>query len=221
MKNLFLTLTILIINFASFCQKGVIYNFAFRIDDELVTQMKAQNKEHKLLNIATIEEMPKELSDTILLITEKMLGKSLEAELFSMRPEDKLIMAAVPQHLMYLPANMFKKAVKNNDELNYYVDISCHIAASGGVEITLANNTYSKVKPKLSLTIKVYDKDKNELQTKEAKLKDFNKLRAHTFNDTYGIQGLGENNYEITEAETINATDVLRMYVMGLTDALK
>jgi len=46
-------------------------------------------------------------------------------------------------------------------------------------------------------------------------------LRAHTFTETYGIQGLGENNYEITEAETINATDVLRMYVMGLTDALK
>ena len=220
MRNLFIVI-FLLFNISIFGQKGVIYNFAFRIDDELVTQMKAQNKEHKILNIATIEEMPKELSDTILILTEKMLGNFLNAELFSMRPEEKLIMAAVPQHLMYLPANMFKKAVKNNDDLNYYIDISCHIAASGGFEVTLANNTYSKVKPKLTLIIKVYDKDKKEIETKEAKLKDFQKLRAHTFDETYGIKGLGEDNYEITEAETINATDVLKMYALGLIEALK
>ena len=76
MRNLFIVI-FLLFNISIFGQKGVIYNFAFRIDDELVTQMKAQNKEHKILNIATIEEMPKELSDTILILTEKMLGNFL------------------------------------------------------------------------------------------------------------------------------------------------
>ena len=68
----------LIINFL-FClcfvysQNGIIYNFSFRIDNELVTQMKAQNKGLKILNLSTVEEMPKQLSDDILLVSESLL----------------------------------------------------------------------------------------------------------------------------------------------------
>ncbi len=221
MKNLSFFIVTFISCFTLFSQKGVIYNFAFRIDNELVTQMKAQNKDHKILNIATVEEMPKELSDTILLISEGVIGKYLNSELISMRPEEKLVMAALPEHLMYLPANMFKKAVKVNPDYNQYIDISCHIAASGGVEIVLANESYSKVKPKLILNIKMYDQSKTLLDSKEVVLKDFGKLRSHTFEETYGIKGLGQNTDEVTISETINANDVLRMYVLGLTEALK
>jgi hypothetical protein len=222
MKQLLLIITLVVIQFSGKAQSsGAIYNFAFRIDDELVTQMKAQNKEHQILNIATVEDMPKELSDTILLISESMLGDFLKAGLYSMRPEEKLIMGALPEHLMYLPANTFKKAVKTTDTLAYYIDIDCHIAASGGTKITLANESFSKVKPKLSLTIKVYDNAKTLIHTKEAVLKDFEKLRSHTFEETYGIKGLGKNTDEVTLSETINSDDVLRMYVLGLIEALK
>ncbi|MCC6701168.1 MAG: hypothetical protein IT221_06575 [Fluviicola sp.] len=201
-------------------QTGVIYNFAFRIDDELVTQMKAQNKEHQILNIATVEDMPKELSDTISLISEKMIGEFLNATISSMRPEEKMVMGALPEHLMYLPANTFKKAVKTMENQNFYIDIACHIAASGGTKITLANESFSKVKPKLSLTIKVFNQEKEMVNSLEVVLKDFEKLRSHTFEKTYGINGLGQNTDEVTISETINSNDVLRMYVMGLVDAL-
>lgn len=221
MKQIILLLTVISSSMIAFSQSGVVYNFVFRIEDALVTQMKAQNKEHKILNLATVEDMPKELSDTILLATEQMLGEHLKATLTSMRPEEKAVMGALPEHLMYLPANTFKKAVKTSDTLNYYVDISCHIAASGGVKITLANNSFSKVKPKLSLTIKVYDKEKELIEEKEVVLKDFEKLRSHTFEQTYGIHGLGQNTDDITISETINSNDVLRMYVMGLVEATK
>lgn len=214
---LLLTLSCSLVN----AQTGVIYNFSFRIDDELITQMKVQNKDYKILNLSTIEDMPKELSDTLILISENMLGAFLDAKIVSMVPEEKFLMGALPQHLMYLPANFFKKAAKTFDSLNIFIDIACYISASGGVKITLANNSYSKIKPKLSLSIKIYNKEKELIETKDVVLKDFEKLRSKTFDETYGIKGLGQNTDEKTISETINSNDVLRMYVSALVVALQ
>jgi hypothetical protein len=202
-------------------QTGVIYNFTFKIEDELVTQMKAQNKDNKILNLATVEDMPKELSDTLVLISENMLGDYLGNNIVSMVPKEKLLMAALPEHLLYLPANTFKKAVKTFDSLNVFIDIDCSISAKGGVRITLANNSYSKVKPKLNLTIKIFNKEKELIETKEVALKDFEKLRSRSFDKTYGIRGLGQNTDRMTVSETINSDDVLRMYVSALVAALQ
>jgi hypothetical protein len=63
--------------------------------------------------------------------------------------------------------------------------------------------------------------EKNLLETKEAVLKDFENLRSRTFEDTYGIKGLNQNTDVVTVSETIDANDVLRMYVLGLIEALK
>lgn len=221
MKKIIFLLSCIMSSMIALSQSGVIYNFAFRIDDALVTQMKTQNKEYKILNLATVEDLPKELSDTILMVTEKMLGKHLNAALTSMRPEEKLLMGALPEHLLYLPGNTFKKAVQKNDNLNYYVIITCRIAASGGVKVTFANNSFSKVRPKLTLGIKILDKDKNLIEKKKVVLKDFEKLRSKTFEDTYGIRGLKMNTDVVTVSETINADDVLRMYVMALVEVFK
>ncbi len=221
MKKLLFTCVLMLSFFSVSAQSGVIYNFSFRIDDELTTKMKAQNKDHKILNLATIEDMPKELSDTILMITENMLGEMLSVELSSMTPEEKAVMPALPEHLMYLPANRFKKAVKENADANTFVNISCHIAASGGTKVSLGNKSFSKVKPKLTLTIKVVDKEKEEIASKKVVIKDFEELRSKTFEKTYGVKGLGQNTDEVTESETLNSNDVLRMYMMGLTEAVK
>lgn len=221
MKKIIFLLSCIMSSMIALSQSGVIYNFAFRIDDALVTQMKSQNKEYKILNLATVEDLPKELSDTILMVTEKTLGKHLNASLTSMRPEEKLLMGALPEHLLYLPGNTFKKAVQKNDNLNYYVIITCRIAASGGVKVTFANNSFSKVRPKLTLGIKILDKDKNLIEKKKVVLKDFEKLRSKTFEDTYGIRGLKMNTDVVTVSETINADDVLRMYVMALVEVFK
>ena len=205
----------------AYSQVGVIYNFEFKVDNELVTQMKVQNKDYKILNIATVEELPKELSDTIAIISEQLIGTYLNAEITSLMQEEKLVMGALPEHLLYLPANFFKKAIKIAPDKNLYIDISCYISANGGAQITLLPSRYSKVKPKLTLNIKVYDIDKNLLETKEAVLKDFENLRSRTFEDSYGIKGLKQNTDVVTISETLDANDVLRMYALGLIEALK
>jgi hypothetical protein len=220
MKNLLLPLFLFITLFAN-AQTGVIYNFAFRIDDELVTQMKSQSKDKKILNLATVEDMPKELSDTLMLVSEKMLSEFLNATVSSMKPEDGLITAALPQHLMYLPANTYKKAEKEAGENTYFIDINCHIAASGGAKITLPNNKFSKVKPKLTLRLKVYEKGKKEMVSKVTEVVDFKDLRSTTYEETYGIRGLLQNTDVTTVSETLNSDDVLRMYVLGLIKSLE
>jgi hypothetical protein len=215
----FLAFMLLIINytpvFAQETGKGVIYNFAFRIDDELITQTKAQNKEHRILNLATIEDMPKEVSDTILFLSEKALGNILNAEITSIVPEEKLVMGALPEHLMYLPANTFNKAVKLEDK-PMYININCYISATGGVKVTLANKTFSKVKPKLTLKITAYDKDKKKMYDTDIVLDDFEKLRSRTFEKTYSILGSEPNTDVMTESETLTSDDILRMYLMAL-----
>jgi hypothetical protein len=180
-------------------QNGVIYNIAFRIDPELITQSKVQNQDHQILNISTVEEMPKSLSDTIITMSEKVIGEKLNANLTSIIPEEKLIMAAIPEHLMYLPSNSYKKARKFG-EYDYYISINCYVQASGGVSVTLANNTYSKVKPKVTLNITAYDKNKKKVKKEKIVLKDFDKLRSHTYETTYGIEGWFQTTDEITEA---------------------
>ena len=221
MKNLLLLLLITLSFSIVNAQTGVIYNFSFRIDDELITQMKVQNKDYKILNLSTIEDMPKELSDTLVLISENMLGAFLDAKIVSMVPEEKILMGALPQHLMYLPANFFKKAAKTFDSLNIFIDIACYISASGGEKITFSNNSYSKIKPKLSLSIKIFNKEKELIKTIDVVLKDFEKLRSKTFDETYGIKGLAQNTDEKTISETINSNDVLRMFVSALVIALQ
>ena len=215
MKKLTLLLGLIISYFSVNAQTGLIYNIAFRIDPDLITQSKIQNQDHQILNIATVEEMPKSLSDTISVMSERVIGTSLNATISSLTPEEKLIMAAIPEHLMYLPSNTYKKARKS-EEHDYYVNINCYIQASGGVSITLANNTYSKVKPKVTLNITVYDKNKKKVQKDKIVLKDFEKLRSHTYETTYGVEGWFQTTDEVTESETLTSTDILRMYLYAL-----
>ena len=101
MKHLVLTVLLAFIIFSARAQSGVIYNFMFRIDDELTTQMQVQNKDHKILNISTIEEMPKELSDTLILISEQMIGELLATNLTSMRPDEDKLFSAAHYHLLF------------------------------------------------------------------------------------------------------------------------
>lgn len=196
-------------------QTGVIYNLTFRIDPELITQSKIQNQDHQILNISTVEEMPKSLSDTIIVMSEKVVGERLNANLTSIIPEEKFIMGAIPEHLMYLPSNSYKKALKYG-EFDYYININCYVQASGGVSVTLANNTYSKVKPKVTLIITAYDKNKKKVKKAKITLKDFEKLRSHTYETTYGIDGWFQTTDEVTESETLTSTDILRMYLYTL-----
>ncbi len=215
MKKLlfFLNFTLAILTVKA--QTGIIYDIKFRIDPELITESKIQNQDHQILNISTVEEMPKSLSDTIISMSEKIIGKGLKTTFTSLIPEEKLIMAAIPEHLMYMPSNTYKKARKEG-EYDYYVKIYCNIQAFGGVAVTLGENTYSKVKPKMTLNITGYDKNKKRIHRGRMVFKDFDKLRSRTYTSDFVVNGWFETTNEITESETLTSDDILRMYLWGL-----
>ena len=56
----------------------------------------------------------------------------------------------------------------------------------------------------------------DKLNLNGAQLKDFEKLRSHTYKTTYGIDGWFETTDEVTESETLNSSDILRMYLYAL-----
>jgi hypothetical protein len=217
MKKIISSLVMVLAICAVEAQTGLIYNIAFRIDPELITETKVQNQDHQILNISTIEEMPKSLSDTIVFLSEQVMAANLPASVSSLMPEDKLVMAAVPEHLMYMPANTLNKAIKTAKH-EYYISISCYVSASGGTTIGLGKESFSKVKPKLTLNIKAFNANKDKIHEKDVVLKDFEKLRSHTFEKTYGIDGVLIKN-DVTESETLNSNDILRMYLMALEEA--
>lgn len=199
-------------------QTGIIYDIKFRIDPELITESKIQNQDHQILNISTVEEMPKSLSDTIISMSEKIIGRGLKTTFTSLIPEEKFIMAAIPEHLMYMPSNSYKKARKAG-EYDYYIKIYCNIQAFGGVAVTLGENTYSKVKPKMTLNITGYDKNKKRIHRGRMVFTDFDKLRSRTYKTDLVVNGWFETTNEITESETLTSDDILRMYLWGLETA--
>ena len=220
MKKLILVISLIFIILFGNSQSGLIYNFTFRVDNQLITQIKTQNKNNKILNLSTVEDLPKELSENVLKISEQKIGEYLKINLSSFKPADKLIMGALPEHLMYLPANTFKKTIKKYDTTNFFIDIKCHIEASGGKKIILSNKSFSNVNPKISLKIRVLNSDKVLVEKKESILKDFEKLRSKTFEKTYGIKSLAKNTDLVTISETINSDDILRMYLLSIEEAL-
>jgi len=117
MKKLILVISLIFIILFGNSQSGLIYNFTFRVDNHLITQIKTQNKNNKILNLSTVEDLPKELSENVLKLSEHKIGEYLKINLSSFKPVDKLIMGALPEHLMYLPANTFKKPSKNMIQL--------------------------------------------------------------------------------------------------------
>ncbi len=220
MKFFFPSIILVIFSFSIKAQIGLIYNIAFKIDNELITQTKSQNKDYKILNLATTEDMPKEVSDTIIFISEKAMEQQLNATVTSIIPKEKLVMAALPEHLMYLPVGTLNKAIKSGEK-DFYINVQCHISASGGTRITFGKDSYSKVKPKLSLKVTAYNKSKSAVYEKEIVLKDFEKLRSHSFEKTYGLKGFGQNTDKVTVSETLTSNDILKMYLMAIEDLSK
>jgi hypothetical protein len=95
MKKLILVISLLLIILFGNSQSGLIYNFTFRVDNLLITQIKTQNKNNKILNLSTVEDLPKELSENVLKLSEQKIGEYLKINLSSFKPADKLIMGAL------------------------------------------------------------------------------------------------------------------------------
>ncbi len=184
------------------------------VADELITEFSVQSKDYKFINIASLEEMPEDLSDSIIAVTEDKFAEHLKTKVVSLMPKKGVITGALPQHLEGMPAARFKKALKSGD-YDYYINLDCDITAEGTTYIDFGVSTKrSKVKPKIRLSAVIYDPEKNKVWSNKVVLDDFAKLRQVRKENVKGWRD--KHTYDVKESETLTAEDVFSMYFLAI-----
>ena len=101
-------------------------------------------------------------------------------------------------------------AMKQND-LEHYISISA-MFDEGGVPISMNGLRKSKIKPKLSIVVKVLDANKNVIYKEKITKKDYSKLRT---------KERRRGDLILTNSETLSPEDFVRMYEIALEELLQ
>lgn len=211
MKNIFTLTIMLLISSIIKAQSGSVYNLFFRVDQQLTDYFKAEDKSRAWFSgWSESESMPEQLIDSIKKITEERftskLGIPVRCCYRKNKKGENISTIGVSGIVEGLPSNTFSGGKEACPSSTRYISLDVQIYSSGGTSITLVNKT-SKLKPKLQLTVKVYDENKVEIWKKQLVLVDFEKLRSVT--QYYG-------KVEVTRSEVLNPYDLYAMYLMGL-----
>lgn len=192
-------------------QSGSLYNFYFKVDQQLTDYFKTEDKARSWFSgWSESESMPEQLIDSIKKITEERftskLGIPVKCCYRKNKKGENIGTIGISGILEGLPGNTFNGGKEACPTSTRYVSIDVQIYSSGGLSITLVNKT-SKLKPKLQITAKVYDENKVEIWKNQIDIKDFEKLRSVT--QYYGT-------VEVTRSEVLNPYDLYAMYLMGI-----
>ena len=218
MKKYILIFTISICGIQLLAQKeGVVFNFSFVIDEELIESLKVEDKSKKWFSkIGVSESMPEDLVDSIKKKTEAAFTEKLNMPVKmcikkNKKGEEAVFQGTGANSFSGLPVNTFKGSKGICPAASNYITINCRITTST-FSIILAGRKKSKMKPSLHLTAKVFDADKNEVFSNEIEIKNFEKLRSYT--DYYWP-------VEVTQSETLTPYDIYVIYLVGLADLMK
>ena len=212
MKNTLLLCSFLFCS-TLFAQSGSVYFFNFTVEPELTDYIKVENKSRQwFTGWSEGQAMPTELVDSIKSKTETAFSTKLDIPVTmcyrTNKKGENLGSAGVFGALEGMPDNTFNKGKEDCPEATQYIYFSVQIYAGGGTSITMVNKK-TKLKPKLQLTVKVMDADKNKLWENKVVIKDFEKLRSIT--KYYGAK-------EVTTSETLTPYDIYAMFLMGLDE---
>lgn len=194
-------------------QSGAVYFFNFTVAPELTDYIKVENKSQKWFSgWSESQAMPNELIESIKTKTEEALTTKLEVPVSMCYRKNKkgedVGSVGVFGALEGLPDNTFNKGKEVCPDNTKYIYFSVQIYASGGTSITMVNKK-TKLKPKLQMTVKVLDADKNKIWDNKVVIKDFEKIRSIT--KYYGAK-------EVTTSETLSPYDIYAMFLMGLDE---
>jgi hypothetical protein len=192
-----------------------IYNLYINISEELTTEFKATDNSRNFLNgYSESAIFPDNLLDSVRTITEVMLSEKLDSKVSctykTNKKGKKISTVGANNELEGMPTNTFKNALTQS-KFEQYAKVSVSYT-TGGTSIDFGFSKRSKVKPKVSITIVVFDRDKNEVWKGKANIKDFGKLRqvSRTRGDV-----------TVKKSETLTPEDIFMMYEMVLIEAVK
>jgi len=214
--NTFLFLLVMLT--ASAQKTGQIYYMQVAVEDELVENFSMSKEDGTFFTeYSERDEFPQDLADSVKKATAHFLSQSLNADVSAFYPKDNkpgVTFFGVDGYIPGLPKTNFKKASESTNS-DYYIKIVGDIN-SGNIRLNLGtDDRFKKYKPRIKLTVKVYDKNKNKVWKKKIKLKKFGKL-----NEYNGKMVVFGNMYDYSKSETLSPLDISMIYLTALEEML-
>jgi len=214
MKNFILFLSFFILtNLALSQQKGGIYYISFRLDELLTNDVKVTFNDNKFFSsYSEAPIFPEGLVDSIKIAIEDKMSEKLNANvncIYSKNKNGKTITTiGLAGELEGMPVNSKSAAIKSN-ERDIYIRFDVNITSSGGYTITLANNSKSKYRPKLSIRAVAFDSSGKKIFSAKKTTKDFGKLRSKERTSADG-------SVTVRKAQILYPEDIYLMFTQAL-----
>ncbi|MCD4681388.1 MAG: hypothetical protein K8S00_13465 [Bacteroidales bacterium] len=195
-------------------RKGGIYILNITFSEELIEEYTAANNSRNIrkgYSISTI--LPDSLINSIKNLAEELCQERLKADvicIYKRTKKGEQVSTVGWGHVEGMPTNTFKGALASA-KMNYYIKIDI-MMQTGGKAIFFGKGKWSKIKPRVTAYIKIFDEEKNVVFTNKATLKDFSKLRS-----IESTQGLVNKTY----SETLGPVDIYKIYELTMMKLLK
>ena len=194
---------------------GGIYQLNLSISEALRTIDKIENPNRNFGNsLSTLVSFSDALIDSIKVITEVQLSEKFEEKVACVykysKKGKKLVSIGMNGTVEGMPTNTLSNTMKQND-LEHYISVSA-MFDEGGVPISMNGLRKSKIKPKLSIIVKVSDASKKVIYKEKITKKDYSKLRT---------KERRRGDLILTNSETLSPEDFVRMYEIALEELLQ
>jgi hypothetical protein len=207
----FFIITLLI--FASFtsAQSGAIYYLSFDVDPVLIDY---KTIEFKGIASSKRDEMPEQLIDSIKIKTEIAFSNKFQmpVKMCIHKFKSETLNSLHPGYIGGLPFNTLNRAKDQFPNNSRYINLNVDIRLGSGSGSESPLHATTKSKSVLTIYIKVYDENKNEVWKKNIRIKSFEKLRSTTIH--YGI-------VDVTKSAVLSPIDIYEMYLKGLDLLMK
>lgn len=196
--------------------KGIIYSMRIKVDPALVEEVKISTDRALMSGYSSRECFPDSLIEFLVVKTEEMLGKRFGVPFEAFYSYDKkgkkITTIGVNDELEGLPANTYKKAVASVSA-SHYVLIDAQLMGGGEVSFDLGGGTTSKIKPQVTVMVKVLDANKKKIYARSVTLRKLGKLRSKT---DYFVNPKTGRVWTVTVSQTLSPMDVVSIYLAGL-----
>lgn len=195
-------------------EKAGLFNLFIEVDDEVKTESKVELKKGNFSSsFSTSEIMPDSLLELIKTTAVDYLSEYLDMDTelyYKVKDGKQKSTIGAGDELEGMPTNSLGNAIKM-ENYKRYVNINIKITGGGKAKVTLANNTFSRVKPKIWINVRVFDENKEVVAKEVLTIKDFGELKQ---------KSKQQDNIIVTTAETLSPTDVYNMIILILESAL-
>ncbi len=193
----------------------------FKIEDDLMQKFILEFPEKNFFtSFSEIVQFSDEILDSIKFVSERLFSERFNADIkciYKYTKKGKKVtsvgLIGHPNSLDGMPVNTFKNTIENHKK-KYYIKIFASFQA-GGYSIDFGGGIRSKIKPKLTLIVNMFDINKNSIFKNKFVEKNFEKLRSRA-GSFESLRGKAV----ITVSETLNAEDFFSMYKSTLIKLL-